>query len=194
MQQWALLRQEGILNPDPIKIFYKDLEDLLTGWRIILMMDANEPIGKSPGGLTLIMGKAGMSDILRFKHQNIENLNTYARGSQQIDFIFCTENILPHCQRAGALPFGTGYHSDHKALFITINFEDFFNTKLGAIDTIAARKLIQASPKERQKFMELVDTHFQNQNLYERLRNLMAIPSSEWNSEHSIEYEKCDQQ
>jgi hypothetical protein len=79
MQQWVLLRQEGILNPDPIKIFYKDLEDLLTGWRkeqneIILMMDANEPIGKSPGGLTLIMGKAGMSDVLRFKHNNIKHI------------------------------------------------------------------------------------------------------------------------
>jgi hypothetical protein len=82
---------------------------------------------------------------------NITTSNTYACSSQQIDFIFCTANILPHCQCAGALPFGTGYHSDHRALFITINFEDFFNTKLGAIDTIAARKLIQASPKERKK-------------------------------------------
>jgi dihydroxyacid dehydratase/phosphogluconate dehydratase len=75
MQQWALLRQEGLLHPDLIKIFYKDLEDILTGWHkeqheIILMMDANEPIGKAPGGLTIVMGKVGMSDLLRYKHQN----------------------------------------------------------------------------------------------------------------------------
>jgi hypothetical protein len=80
MQQWALLGQEGISNPDPIKIFYQDLEEILTGWRKdkneIILMDANEPVGKSPGGLTLVVGKVGMSDILRLKHQNIENLQT----------------------------------------------------------------------------------------------------------------------
>jgi hypothetical protein len=79
-------------------------------------------------------------------------------------------------------------------MFIGINFEEYFNAKIGAIETITARKIIQPSPKERRTFMEIVDIHFQNQNLYDRLKTLMSIPQSEWMNEHKIENEKCDRQ
>jgi hypothetical protein len=43
--------------------------------------------------------------------------------------------------------------------------------------------------------MEIADVHFQNQNLYNRLKTLMAIPSSQWTEEHTTsKYEKCDHQ
>jgi hypothetical protein len=46
MQQWAILRESGEKNPDPIKTFYINLETLLQKWKnlgheTILMMDAN---------------------------------------------------------------------------------------------------------------------------------------------------------
>jgi hypothetical protein len=127
MQQWVLLRQEGIPDPDPIKKIYKDIETTLTGWRtdkheIILLMDANEQIGQSPGGMKLVMGKVGMSNLLRHRHPNITSVHTYARGSQQIDYIYGTENIREHCTRAGVIPFGTRYHSDHGAILCSSDF------------------------------------------------------------------------
>jgi hypothetical protein len=50
MQQWTLLREAGNQNPDPIKTFYADLDELLTKWKklqyeIIVLIDANETIG-----------------------------------------------------------------------------------------------------------------------------------------------------
>jgi hypothetical protein len=50
MQQWSILRERGIRSPDPIKTFYDDLSTELLKWssvgsEIILMLDANEPIG-----------------------------------------------------------------------------------------------------------------------------------------------------
>jgi hypothetical protein len=56
-------------DPDPIKEFLKDLNDMLSKWRdkhyeIILMIDANKEVGASPGGLGQIMANNGMYDIL----------------------------------------------------------------------------------------------------------------------------------
>jgi hypothetical protein len=69
IQQWALLRETGVKDPDPIKIFYNDLETFITEWtqkgsEIILMLDANEPLGERPGGLSQVMGKTGLADLL----------------------------------------------------------------------------------------------------------------------------------
>jgi hypothetical protein len=70
--QWTLLHQKGRKNPDLIQHCYNDLEETLINWEnsgyeIILMIDANELIGCSPGGLTLLLGKVGISDLLTAK-------------------------------------------------------------------------------------------------------------------------------
>jgi hypothetical protein len=118
MQQWVLLREEGITDPDPVREFYKDLEKQLMQWKdkgkeILLLIDANEPVGEKPDGLTSIIGKAGLTDLVRHCHPHDDDINTHARGSKQIDFIFGSPNIRQHCTRAGILPFGYGYQSDH---------------------------------------------------------------------------------
>jgi hypothetical protein len=128
IQQWTLLREEGDPNPDPIRSFYQDLEKQLMTWtqegkEIILMIDANESVGDKPGGITSIIGKAGLTDMIRFCQPHDEDINTHSRGTKQIDYIFGSAGVLWHCNRAGILPFGSGYQSDHRALFIRIRIE-----------------------------------------------------------------------
>jgi hypothetical protein len=77
MQQWILLREQGVHEPDPIKEFYKDLTEQITKWQhqgyeIILMIDANEVIGSKPGGLTDIAIQLNMADLIAL-HHGIEN-------------------------------------------------------------------------------------------------------------------------
>jgi hypothetical protein len=69
MQQWALLREAGEKNPDPINIFYDDLASCLHQWKLlgnemILMMDSNKPIGDKPSKLTGILNKLEMVDLV----------------------------------------------------------------------------------------------------------------------------------
>jgi exonuclease III len=199
MQQWTLLRESGMKDPDPIKIFYTDLEKFLAGWiakgtEIILMLDANETIGEKPGGLARVLGKIGLTDLLQHHHPNNGDQYTYARGSKQIDYILGTAKVRSHCTRAGLLPFGTGYHSDHRAVFIVVNITAILKTLVNSIDTITARKLIQASPKERKMFLKEADKHFSNQNLYNRLKKLMSIQETEWGPTNIEEYEHCDRE
>jgi hypothetical protein len=199
MQQWALLRQSGAKDPDPIKIFYEDLEKFLLSWKeqgseLLVMLDANESIGEKPGGLSRLIGKIGLVDLLNHRHPNSGSQNTYARGKRQIDYILGTAKVRDQCTRSGLLPFGTGYHSDHRALFVVINIEGILGTKIGSINTIMARKLLQASPKERKIFLTEADKHYNNQNLYNRLKKLTAVPESEWDSTHIEEFERCDRE
>lgn len=199
MQQWSIIREAGETNPDPIALFYSDLDSQLQKWKemnyeMIMLIDANERIGEKPGGLTAVMGRAGLIDLVRYCHPNDDEINTHTRGSKQIDFILGTRGVSNVCNRAGILPFGIGYMSDHRAIFIKINIEKLLSAQINSIDSITARKLTQATPKERKIFLEEVHLHWVNQNLYERLKKLAEVPQHEWDERNSDEYEHCDKQ
>jgi hypothetical protein len=156
------------------------------------MMDANETIGDKPGGLTPIFNRIGLIDLIHHLHHVNDTVNTYARGSKRINYILGTKKVQEHCTRSGMLPFGVGYQSDHCALFIKVNLQKILQTSVTQIDTITARKLTQATPKERHIFLAQLGNHYQNQNLYKRLRHLAEIKNTEWNDSHTTKYERCD--
>jgi endonuclease/exonuclease/phosphatase family metal-dependent hydrolase len=153
MQQWVLLRESGIKNPNPIQTFYHDLEEQLLQWiskgyAIILMIDTNENVGDKPGGITTIIGKTGLQDLVRCRHPNQhEPKAPHSRGSTRIDYIFGTRKISDHCKKARILPFNIlGYMSDHRAIFVEIDIEAVLSTNVRTIESITVRKLQQATP------------------------------------------------
>jgi hypothetical protein len=107
-----------------------------------------------------------MTELIQHKHPDMDEPNTHIRGSKRIDYIFGTHRVTRNCNRAGILTFGIGYHSDHRALFIDIAIENILSTKVSTIDSITARKLIQATPRERQLFIQTVNEYLKNQNIY----------------------------
>jgi hypothetical protein len=151
MQQWTLLHKAGNQNPDPIKTFYADVDDLLTKWKklqyeIIVLIDANETIGNKPGGLAPILNRIGLTDLIHSQHHLNDTVNTHARGSKRIDYVLGTRKVQENCARSGMLPYGVGYQSDHRALFIKVNLQEILQTTVSQMDTIMARKLMQATP------------------------------------------------
>jgi hypothetical protein len=125
----------------------------------------------------------------------MENVSTYARGSKKIDFIFGTQRVEKFCTGAGIVPFGFGYPSDHQAIFVWINMGEIMQANISTIESRHARKLQNATPKERLKFLEAVHNHYQHQNIYERLKQLRGeLDPQDWNPEMIEEYEKCDKQ
>jgi hypothetical protein len=80
MKQWILLRESGCKQPNPIQQFYDNLEEFLTkcktsGSKIVLMIDANKSIGDKPGGLTTILGRLELADLVRCNHPNTSEPN-----------------------------------------------------------------------------------------------------------------------
>jgi hypothetical protein len=151
-QQWLMLREDQ-KNPDPILQFRKDLDDQLSKWKtkgykIILLLDANEEIGNNPGGLGQVIAKNGLFDILSNQHVAESYPNTYIQGTQRIDYIFGTERVLKNCKSSGMLPFCYGYPSDHRAIFIRINLPSILSSEIHAAETTATCLMYSATPKE----------------------------------------------
>jgi hypothetical protein len=113
-------------------------------------------------------------------------------GSSRIDYIFGSKNIRKHCKRSGILPFGIGYSSNHRAIFAEIDIESVLATKVQSIDSTSARKLHQATPKERTRFLQEADVFLESHGIYEKLKKLHDKNKDEWDHSDINEFEKCD--
>jgi hypothetical protein len=154
------------------------------------MMDANEHIRLKPGGLTTIMGKVGMVNLVQFCHPNIPEPNTHMQGSTRIDYIFGTKQISQCCKHAGILPFGTGYISDHQPLFTSIEIAAVLESNVKPVESITARKLHQATPRECDIFLQEANLFLENLQTYKRLQGLMA--KQDWMDQDTEEFERCN--
>jgi hypothetical protein len=152
-QQWMMLRETN-RNPDPVKSFCDDLATETKKWvdkgyEIILMINANEEVGLLPGGISNVISSAGLFDLIDTRHNAMHYPNTsYARGSKHIDYIFGTEQIQQYCVSSGILPFGYGYPSDHRAIFIRCNLARILSMEIHPLESPATRLLTSATPKE----------------------------------------------
>jgi hypothetical protein len=158
------------------------------------MIDTNEEIGTNPGGLSSVIASAGLHDLVDARHNALQYPNTFARGTKRIDYIFGTEHVRQHCMSSGILPFYYGYPSDHRAVFIKCDISKILTTEVHPIELAATQLLISATLKERVKFIEELDIHYESHNLYERLQHLWDANSADWTEDHIEEYNKCDNQ
>ena len=69
----------------------------------------------------------GMCDI-HTENESIKNHpNTFIRGSKCIDIALCSYELLPLISSSGYLPFESIGTSDHRPIYIDLNWERLFN-------------------------------------------------------------------
>ena len=127
MQQWTIMRHEGIKNPKPREQFVVDMIKFITEWQekgyeIVLGMDANEPLGVTRNGIHKIIQENRLTDAHMEKYGG-KIPETYERGKEKIDHILVTERIYTSIRSAGMTEYHEAIQSDHRALFIDIDFE-----------------------------------------------------------------------
>ena len=109
-QQVRMMRIEGTQDPNPRKIFIKDLKALVKQLKtsnhdIILMRDFNESIGTKPEEMASVITAGQLTDVHCFKHGIDNEKPTYARGSKRVDYIFVSERLTTFIRATGAEPF-----------------------------------------------------------------------------------------
>jgi hypothetical protein len=88
-----MMSEEGFLTPDPRKIFIRDLIDIIKeldeskNSHTILMLDANENINDSEGGISYLIRETTLVDVFSEIGNDECSLPTYTRGSKKIDYI-----------------------------------------------------------------------------------------------------------
>jgi len=108
-QQLEVYAQQGIIDKDPRHATVEDLKTLIlkkfysTNNYLLIGMDANEASDKRQSSSMFdMMNCLGLHDALQ--HLNGEGRPpTIASGSVTIDYIFASQNLLPHIVGAGQL-------------------------------------------------------------------------------------------
>ena len=93
---------------------------LQTDDMLLLMLDANESLRHDNAGIAQLTATLRLSDLFVRHHQSECNIATQSRGSERIDFMFGSPNLLPHIAQCGYLSFNQEIESDHRAMFIDL--------------------------------------------------------------------------
>jgi endonuclease/exonuclease/phosphatase family metal-dependent hydrolase len=82
------------------------------------MGDFNEVVGTSMSGFAKITSEFQLVDVIGHFHSVRNEVSTHARGPNRLDYVFCSQSLLPAVVACGAEPFNQHIFSDHRALFV----------------------------------------------------------------------------
>ena len=137
------------------------------------MMDANSPIDDS--AIETFMEELNLYDLMA-DYLPATPPNTYQRGRHKIDHVIGTIGVLTAMTGAGILPFGEGPKSDHAILHADFSLDTLSGlTSQSLHDPThpSSRKLWSTDIKATEKYISLVNTGFQHENIAERTATLI---------------------
>ena len=190
-QQWSLLREQGILEPNPRRQFIKDLDKVISVFhsnhhKIILCGDFNESIGDNIHGLDSIITKYNLTDAIQHQHGH-HTVSTYSRGNKCLDYIFVSQNILPSIQQSAILPFNYVVSSDHRAIYVDFNTSILFGKGVSPLLSPPARSLRSSNEKQKAIYIETLSKSMQHHRIFERIQQLKSNPQPNHDLAESID-------
>ena len=125
MQQWRVLAEKYENPPDPRKQTLVDLKKFLKeekekGREVVLMLDANEGMENRTDEMIEIINEGELIDV-HARSDPFNEVETYARGKQRIDYILVTERIADCVEYTNIAQYNEGIVSDRRALIMDIN-------------------------------------------------------------------------
>ncbi len=130
-QQRLELNKQGNTKLHPRQAFIQDLIKLVEQFQylnhdIIIGGDFNETSEKHNSGLLKLMTTTGLLDIWTHRFPTHPTFNTYKRGTNRIDTVLCSPNIVPMINGIGYSPFNWFTNSDHRAIVLEISSTTLF--------------------------------------------------------------------
>lgn len=124
-QQYIMLRNKGIEDPDYRTAFIHDILELINKLEsdpnqyVILILDANESITETGNGIRKILNATTLIDTFEDFSKEKLSFPTYVRRNKRIDYILSTTNLSPFIKQVGCLPFyDDDLESDHRGQYI----------------------------------------------------------------------------
>ena len=148
-QQWQIAQRENRGNENMADSTIIDLQLFINSRRnnsseIIICVDANKTANHTNSNILKLCRTCKLCDPIAMKHGTESEPNTYSRGSGTIDFIFCTNALLPFISFIRILPFGFIVLSDHRGQFMDINIQKFLRNSNSDLVTNHHRTLISS--------------------------------------------------
>ncbi len=175
-QQQTMLLSNKRSEP-PHLAFLTDLKEWLgdvkfADTEFLICLDANEKwthnseIRKWATDLELINLNHEFS--LQETHPNITQ---YTR-STTIDYCLCSRGVLEYITYASSTPYDLDVLGDHRGFVLDIDLKQFFgDTEIE--NSFSKRKLRLSNPQAVEKYLQIVEDQFSQQNIYQRCKKLL---------------------
>ena len=191
MQQWSKLRKMGHTNPNPRNQFIEDMSRQINEWKsegheIVFMADMNEKWGADNIGVANIAVNTGLGDIQSETHGLQAEVPTYCRSQKRIDYILTTPNVIKCVTKCGIERLNAGIISDHKGMYLDINFKDLMKGELKESSATEGRKIISTRPTVIQKYKDKLQEHLKANQVWDRLAELIDNQTNNsWNEDET---------
>ena len=192
-QQRLALNQQNRTHLHPRQAFIIDLIKSIQIHQalhhdIIVGGDFNETTDKHNSGLLKLLTTTNLIDPFLHHHPTLPNFNTYSRGSQRIDAIFCSPTVLPMIKTIGYAPFNWVTNSDHRAIFVDFCSKQLFqDSRENQLSLSSATRAIRSNDKKRTSiYIERFYQHPTSNNCSGQLEHLLTEQAQ------SIDAEKLD--
>ena len=175
-QQFSLLLQTQDAINSPRVAFRRDLQEYIQqcrgkGQEILLTGDFNECIGLDPDGMTGLLIKCGLINVMTRKH-TLALPTTYARGHRCLDYAFATELVASAVERAGYEPFNSRFPTDHRSYFLDLSISTLFDIQLQPLAKCVPRVLQSTNVNQVTAYIETKYEYLCKHNVFERIKQL----------------------
>ena len=179
-QQWTMLRALNIPQPEPRRQFDEDFVHFLQqlrekSHRLIVLGDFNEPNNQSK--LLQEIRRMGLVDMVSSRHYNIPSFRSCNKGTNVIDYAFCSSSLLSSLQSSMYEPFMFTTTSDHRGIIVDFDTK----TLLGKQELLVSpdkRGLNANNPVQVDKFIKELRTYWKKYNISDRIQEAMNDTSS----------------
>jgi hypothetical protein len=163
-QQKSLIIKENAAVTHPRAAFRNDLSSCLKQYQskdvaILLVGDCNEALGSDPDGMTQIVGKHGLIDLMASRHPTPPPA-TYARGSKWLD-----------CALASSL-FNSRLVSDHRGYFFDFDTKKLFGAETQTLASRTNRGLASNNPVQVTAYIREIHALLTASNAFDRANRL----------------------
>jgi hypothetical protein len=200
-QQYLHFLQKGVDSPDPVQLFFRDLQHRIQtitqqGYNILLAIDANSSDDSPNAHMNSLMHHTNLIDLIVAKHPYSDTHqmpNTHIRGSQRIDFLCCSQELVHTVERVGYDAFGEIYDSDHRGMSLDIDWSKLCGTNTP--NDIVPHKSLSFRRKDHiHTYKATLMSYFTDHNVAPRITRLQDMITSHTDRSSIIrEVEKLDQ-
>ena len=170
-RQAAVIRRKHPTK-DPEKAWEEDMIKLVEEKRreggVIVAGDFNDDLNEEDGRITSMFRELGMREILNSRYG--KGPNTYFRGSNKIDGIFCTNEM--ELVQGGYIPEGNS-PGDHKCVWMDLAENSVVGSARDDRPPPLLRKATSKIPSVRKAFSELLNEELQRNKVYSKAEALI---------------------
>jgi exonuclease III len=169
-QQVLQMKRDGIRDQNPRRQFCSSLDTYLSAkiyekHQIILGGDFNEEVGLNMDGITAVIAKHNLVDVMRTKLGAADEPATYSRGSRRLDYIFMTDDIASLVRSCGAEPFNHRFFSDHRGLYVDLAVSGLFDRNLSPLASPQHRDIRSGNPSLIRKYISHLTQYFSEKDI-----------------------------